>query len=110
VIPKEGEVISDNVYVSTFIHNETSGESYWVMYDGEGMGKETVVTLGMDVYLCVHKYVCICIYMYIYMYDGEGMGKETVVTLGMDVHLCTYTYICIYICICMMGKEWKKKQ
>mmetsp|Transcript_6529 Transcript_6529/g.6668 ORF Transcript_6529/g.6668 Transcript_6529/m.6668 type:complete len:568 (+) Transcript_6529:245-1948(+) len=47
VIPKEGEIISDNVYVSTFIHNESSNESYWVLYDGDSMGKETVVTLGM---------------------------------------------------------------
>jgi hypothetical protein len=79
-------IIIIKVYVSTFIHNESTKESFWVMYDGESMGKETVVTLG---YYVIHLFViimCICIFHYhVYVY------------LSLS---CIFVFVIImYICI-----------
>jgi len=56
----------------------------------------------IDVYICIYKYICICVYMYMSIHVYTCRWCVFLVS-RVDDRICTDVYVCIhkYICICV---------
>ena len=77
-------------------HQALGGELAAQDLEGHGNVLYSIKKIGIDVYICIHKYIYMCVYIYRYVFTHYVKIHIFLIITHSYIYTNTYTYISIY--------------